>query len=114
LSDEKIIKFAENVKEYLKIPKQFVINAERLYEVDQAIAIAHELFKDMDITIADDPLETGSLAVCIKGFDIVVSNKNEMSLFINLISAADNFEIYSSGTDSIEFNLMFNHVLTTK
>ena len=109
--DTNFIKFTKIMGKHLQIPKHFTINGERLADVDQAVAVAHKLFGDMQIALQDDPLETGSLVLCIKGFDVVVRGKHEIELFTALISKADNFEIYATKGNNVEFNIMFNKVL---
>ena len=101
----------DSLKKHLEAEKVFIKNPERFAEVEHATEIANELFGDMEISIKDDPLQMGALVLCIKGFDLVVRGKREIALFQELISAADNFEIYSNGNESITFSILFNGAL---
>ena len=112
MNDKNFKELLDKVNGYLEVPKYFTINPERIYDIDQAVTVAHKLFGDMKMSLEDDPLELGSLTICIKGFDIVVRGKDEIELFTALISNADNFEIYASKGNNIEFNILFNHALT--
>lgn len=103
-------KFMEYAGKHFKMPKQFILNNERLNDVNQACDIAQKLFSDMKMVIEGDPLELGALTLCITGMDIVVRGAAEIELFTALLSKADNFEIYPS-KDGVEFNILFNHVL---
>lgn len=108
MNEKEFMDFTRALGNYLKIPKTFIANDERMHDVENAVTIAKQLFKDMDISIREDPLQLGALFVCIQGFDIVISNKNEIALFIDLISKADNFEIYAK-EDDVSFSIMFGN-----
>ena len=102
----------EMLQRNLETEKVFVKNPERFADVQHATEIAKKLFSTMEITIQDDPLQTGSLAVCIKGFDMVVRGAREIKLFQELVSKADNFEIRPFADETLQFNIMFNRALT--
>jgi hypothetical protein len=99
------------LKEYLDKEKVFIKNPERFADIERATEIASALFSDMDIIIKDDPLQMGALIIKITGLDITVRGEREIALFKELISKADNFEIYAFGDDDITFSILFNHAL---
>lgn len=100
-----------DLKKHLEEKKVFIKNPERFAEVEHATEIANELFNEMEISIKDDPLQMGAITLCIKGFDIIVRGKREIELFQELISNADNFEIYSNGNEGVTFSILFNNAL---
>lgn len=105
--------FAKNIKEYLNTEKVFIKNPERYNDVIHAKQISEELFQDScKIAIDNDPLQLGSLILCINGYDVTVQTTREMKLFKELISKADNFEIRPIGDEKLEFSIMFNDALT--
>lgn len=105
--------FAKSIKEYLNEDKVFIKNPERYNDVIHAKQIAEELFQDScNITVENDPLQLGALILCIKGYDVTIQTAREMKLFKELISKADNFEIYPAGGEKLEFSIMFNDALT--
>lgn len=97
--------------EYLEREKIFIKNPARFADVESATEIATELFADAKISVENDPLQLGALIVRIEGFDIVVRGEREINLFKQLIDKADNFEIYSTGKDSLRFSIVFNGAL---
>lgn len=96
---------------HLEKEKIFIKNPVRFAEVERAMEIAKELFMDSKISIEDDPIQMGALILRIEGFDVVVRGTREIKLFIELISKADNFEIYAIN-DGIRFSILFNNALT--
>lgn len=100
------------LKEYLEAQKVFIQDPIRFAEVERATEIAREIFKDMDISVEDDPLQMGALILCINGFDITVRGTREIKLFQELIDKADNFEIYPIGDEKVRFAILFSRVLT--
>lgn len=111
MTDEEFMKIAKNLNKFLETKKVFIKNPARFADVQHATEIAKKLFADTQISIEDDPLQMGSLCLCINGFDIIVRGEREIKLFKELISKADNFEIYPVGNESIKFSIMFNGVL---
>jgi hypothetical protein len=101
-----------DLTKYLEAQKVFIQNPIRFADVQHATEIAKELFSEMEIAIQDDPLQMGALILCITGFDITVRGEREINLFTELISKADNFEIYSVGDEKVKFAILFNGVLT--
>jgi hypothetical protein len=99
------------LQKYLEREKIFIQNPVRYAEVQRATEIAKELFKDYDIAIKDDPIQMGALILCIEGFDISISGEREIKLFTELISKANNFEIYPIGDERMKFSILFADVL---
>ena len=98
------------LEQYLAQDKVFIKNPIRMQEFQRAREIASELFQDSQISIEDDPLQMGALILRIDGLDITIRGKREIALFCELISNADNFEIYAV-EDSVRFAILFNNVL---
>ena len=98
------------LSKYLKKEKVFIKNPVRFAEFERATEIAEELFKDSNISIEDDPIQMGALILRIEGFDIIVRGEREIELFTELVSKADNFEIYAID-DGIRFSILFNDAL---
>lgn len=96
---------------HLETEKVFIKNPERFAEVERATEIAAMLFADAEITIDDDPLQMGALIIRIDGYDVTVRGATEITLFIELISKADNFEIYAVGDERVRFALVFTNAL---
>lgn len=111
MTDENFMSLMHELNAYLEREKVFIKNPKRFPVVKRAMEIAEKLFKDSSITIKNDPLQMGSLCIGINGFDIVVRGEREIGLFKELISNADNFEIYPVGRERIQFSIMFNNAL---
>lgn len=111
LSNEDFMGLMDELAEYLKKEKVFIQNPVRYTEVQRAVSIAKELFKDYSISIKDDPIQMGALILCISGFDITIQGEEEIALFTELISKANNFEIYPVGDDKVRFSILFANVL---
>lgn len=97
------------ISEYLKSKKTFIENPFRVTEIKKAATTAHELFPDAKLCINDDPLQTGSLYLHIELPDINLSDEREINLFVELVSASDNFEIYAHNDGYIVFALLFQN-----
>ena len=100
------------IEKYLATEKVFIKNPERFADVQRATEIATQLFSEAEIAIDDDPLQMGALIVRIDGFDVTVRGETEIKLFSELISKANNFEIYAVGDERVRFALLFNNALT--
>lgn len=111
LNDKQFMDLMDEFQKYLEREKVFIQNPVRYAEVKHATEIAKELFQDYDIAIKDDPIQMGALILCIEGFDIVVQGEREIKLFTELISKANNFEIYPIGDERIKFSIVFADVL---
>ena len=110
MDDKEFMGLMGGLAEYLEREKIFIKNPVRFAEIERATEIAKELFTDSKVCIEDDPLQMGALILKIEGFDIIIRGKREIELFIELISNADNFEIYSAEEDVI-FSILFNNAL---
>ena len=111
MNDAEFMDLMGEIADYLKSEKVFIKNPARFADVNAAREIAKELFQESSITIEDDPLQTGSLCLCINCFDVIVRGEREINLFQKLISKANNFEIYPVGDENIKISIMFNDVL---
>lgn len=111
MNDEEFVSFAAKIDEYLKAEKTFIQDLNRTREIKNATEIAHQLFPDAKINIADDPLQMGALILCIEDFDVAVRGVTEIDLFNDMVSKADNFEIYPIGNDKVKIAILFGRVL---
>lgn len=102
------------IDKHLKREKVFIQNPSRAKDVAHALEIANALFPDHKTEIQDDPLQTGALILCIECTDvddsILVRGTREIELFNEMVSAANNFEIYRVD-GHIRFAAVFNGVL---
>lgn len=112
MNDEQFMELMGDLKNYLEAEKVFIQNPIRYAEVRRATEIAKELFKEYDISIKDDPLQMGALILCIEGYDVMVRGEREIKLFTELISKANNFEIYPVGDEKIKFSILFADAFT--
>ena len=110
LNDEQFQQFLSELQKYLKQPKVFVTDIERAREFYSAVDLAKQLFPDATIEIKSDPLQTGAMSLHMESIDIVVRGEREINLFANLITLADNFEIYPVGSEKICFAAVFQGV----
>ena len=111
MDDKEFVLLAEKLQKHLEREKVFVKNPARFAEVEHAFLIAQKLFSASEVTIADDPLQMGALILRIEGYDIIIRGQEEIALFSELISKADNFEIYALGDEKIKFALVFSGAL---
>ncbi len=109
MNEEEFMTMVEVLADYLAEQKVFVQNPQRMAEVNTAMEIACRLFPDSTITIEDDPLQMGGVILCIEDFDIAV---RETEAFVQLISNANNFEIYTTGKESVKIAILFAGALT--
>lgn len=112
MDDKEFAGLMDELGKYLEREKVFIKNPDRFADVERATEIATLLFGDSTVTVDDDPLQMGALIVRIDGFDITVRGVTEINLFTELISKADNFEIYPVGDERICFAILFNNALT--
>ena len=108
MNDEVFKKFADCMGKYLRETKVFMKNPKRIADVEQAMEMAYRLFPEAKITIADDPLQTGTMFLCIEDFDLAVRETKDFERHIN---KADNFEIYSVGKENVKISIAFNNAL---
>ena len=112
MNDKEFNALMSQLKAHIEQEKVFIKNPLRFADVERATEIATELFSEMEITIEDDPLQMGAIIVRISGMDIVVRGAREIELFQELISKANNFEIYATEEGNLTFALLFNNALT--
>ena len=93
----------DGLREYLETEKVFVANPFRMAEVERAVDILVELFPEQEKRIEDDPLQMGALILCVDSFDFSVRGEYDLVLFAELCSLVDNFEVYSTGNESVHF-----------
>lgn len=110
MDNNEFMQFADALTQYLEMEKVFIPNPKRLAEVNAATEMAKRLFPEAKITIEDDPLQMGAVILCIEDFDLTV---RETELFSELISKADNFEIYPLGEENVVVAILFNNALTS-
>ena len=111
MNDKQFEDFTKQLEQYLAEEKVFVKNPARMQEFQHATEIANALFQDAQISIEDDPIQMGALILRIDCFDITVRGTSEINLFSELISKADNFEIYATGDERIHIAILFNNAL---
>lgn len=111
MDEKEFLELMGELKEYIETQKVFIQDPARFSDVERATEIAKIIFNDMEVSIEDDPLQMGALILCITGFDITVRGKREIELFQELISKANNFEIYPVGDEQVKFAILFNSVL---
>ena len=112
LDDKEFTQLAKNLQVYLEREKTFAINPLRMEEFERGVSIARELFPDGQIEIKDDPLQMGAKIMCVDDTDILMRGEREINLFCEMISLADNFEIYPVSENTIRFSAVFQNALT--
>lgn len=111
MDDKEFETLIHALSEHLEREKVFIKNPVRFAEVQRATEIASALFTDATIAIDDDPLQMGALIVRIEAFDVTVRGATEIESFAELISKANNFEIYPVGDERLRFALVFRDAL---
>lgn len=112
MDDKEFECIMQELREYLKREKTFILNPLRMNDFKRAIEIANELFPDYKMEIKDDPLQMGAEIIRIEGTDILARGEREINLFCEMVSLADNFEIYPVSENTIRFAAVFQKVLT--
>ena len=107
MNEEEFMNFTDALTQYLKTEKIFVQNPVRMAEVNTATEMACKLFPEATINLMDDPLQMGAVILEIEDCFITV---REMEKFIQMISGATNFDIFSSD-DSIRLSILFDEAL---
>lgn len=110
MNDQQFQQFLNKLQDYLKQPKVFVTDINRARDFYNAIDLAKHLFPDATVAIQDDPLQTGAMSLHMESIDIVMRGEREITLFADLISLADNFEIYPISSEEICFAAVFQGV----
>lgn len=108
MNEEEFKNFAAILTEYLETQKVFVQNPQRMEEVNAATEIACRLFPEAIIEIEDDPMQMGAIILSIEDFELTVRETED---FVDLISYADNFEIYHSHSDMVKLAILFRNAL---
>lgn len=108
--EEFFMEIAEDIEWYLNTPKAFMPNPERIREINNAFQIAKQLFPEEKVYILDDPLQTGSLFLCIEGYGLQVTQQ-DFAKFFQIIHKANNFEFYAIGNEIAKLSLTFNRAL---
>ena len=111
MTDEQFMSMMEGMRDYLQTPKTFIINPERVRELNYAHAIAEKLFPDAKIEITDDPLQSGAKIFKMTAFDISCAKETEYVQFAELIALTDNFEFYAVNGDEVCFAATFHDCL---
>lgn len=102
--------FFDLVQKYLDAKKTCTLNKERFVIIQDMFNIACKLFPRTNISLEDDPLELGRIILCIEGYDLDVSGEENIKLFTDLISDAENFEIYSDEEEVVKLEIMYPDV----
>lgn len=110
MDETEMLKLGDALNEYLKQPKTFILDPQRSKEFDCAINIARELFPKANVESAEDPLQMGAKILRIADYDIEVCGEREMKMFRDMCTLADNFEIYPTKDDKLQFAAVFNGV----
>lgn len=111
LNDAEFQVILNQLSQYLAMEKNFIVNPIRETEFKKAIKLACELFPDAKVYIQNDALEMGAMILRVESFDINISDEREIKLFSELISIADNFEVYAIEDNNIRFAAVFQNVL---
>lgn len=112
MTDEEFMSLMDDLGEYLKANKVFIQDPVRFAEVQRATEIARQLFPETEIVIEDDPIQMGALILSISDFDVAIRGETEINLFTEMISKANNVEIYQIGNERVHIAVVFSHVLT--
>jgi hypothetical protein len=110
LNDFQFSKFLTELQTYLKQPKVFATNLSRAREFYTAVDLAKQLFSDTEIEIREDPLQTGAMILHIEMSDITMRGAREIKSFSDMVSLADNFEIYPINKSEVCFAAVFQGV----
>lgn len=111
LNNSEFLDLMEQIDKHLASNKAFVGNPKRMADIENAARIASTLFEHVDISMSDDLLQIGSLALRLDFYDVIVRGENEINAFIELISKADNFEIGSLDNERTRLSIMFQNAL---
>ena len=111
MNNNEFTQVMKRLQEYLKREKTFVIDENRMDDLSRAVDIANELFPDNTTEIKDDPLQMGAEIIHIEGIDIMARGVMEINLFCEMLSLADNFEIYPVSESTIRLAAVFQNVL---
>ena len=102
--------FLDGLREHLAQPKTFIQNLPRLVQINEAMQKAKQLFPDAKIYIEDDPLQTGSVYLCIESFDLFI-RETEIVTLGEIVCNANNIEIYADEDKNACIALLFQDAL---
>ena len=108
MNDNEFAELMGALKKYLDSPKMFVQNLPRLMEINAAAEMAKKLFPEAKICFKDDPIQMGALILSIEDYDLTI---REMDVFSEMISKANNFEIYAVNEETVCLSILFNNAL---
>lgn len=111
MTDNEFSALMARFAKYLEMEKVFIKNPKRFADVEHATEIATRLFPKANISLNDDPLQMGALIVRIEDYSITIRGAMETELFQELISKADNFEIYPIEDDNVRMAILFSNAL---
>lgn len=107
MDENEMMHLADLINRHLDSEKVFIENTPRLNDVNTAREIAKTLFRDAEITIKGDALQTGGMVLSLTDYSFTITGKRETDLFHRLVCKANNFEIYSVGKEKTRIDLMF-------
>ena len=110
MNDQQFLQFLDELREYLQQPNVFVTDIDRARDFYSAVSLAKELFGNGNVEIRNDPLQTGAMFIHVEVSDIVMRGVREIKDFSDLISLADNFEIYPLSDEEVCFAAVFRGV----
>lgn len=111
MNDTEFMNILNQLNQYLKMEKKFVLNPMRETEFKKAIELACKLFPDAKIYTNDDPLQMGAMILCIEDYSLSACGETEINLFSDIIALADNFELYPLNEETVKFAAVFQNVL---
>ena len=114
MNNQELDAIIETFSKHLTREKVFLQDPKRIREINHALEIANKLFPDHKPEIQDDPLQTGALILVIECTDVdesmVLNDEKEIDMFNEMVSAANNFELYKHN-GNIRFAAVFNGAL---
>ena len=104
--------FLEKMKEWQSKPHMFIVNNNRMKQMEVAHDILEKIVCEYDpdakMTIDMNVLNDGSASIVVETCDFVVHNVQE---FIEVIKNANNFEIYPILDGDMRIAIMFNNIM---
>lgn len=110
MNDKELVTTLDKLKTYLEREKNFVIDLKRYKEYMTAAKLTQKLFPEGKLELRDDPLHLGAGIIHVEDLYVMVSNARETQMFCDLITLADNFEIYPIDAENVCFAMVFNGV----
>ncbi len=110
MNDRQFQQFLNELQNHLNQPKVFVTDIDRAREFYHAVNLAKQLFTGATIEIREDPLQTGAMIMHAEMPDIVIRGAMEIDSFSDMITQADNFEIYPVDKGNVCFAAVFQKV----